>query len=96
MRSRTTANFRRCLGSLPPEIRAAARKAYKHFSENPGYPSLRFKKVHATEPIYSARVTAGYRALCVIDLDKVPGTMLAESVAIWFWIGSHADYDKQI
>ena len=96
MKSRTTATFRACLKSLPPEIRAAAKKAYKHFAENPAHPSLRFKKVHATEPIYSARITSGYRAVCVIQQEKLNGTMILQSVAVWFWIGSHADYDKMI
>jgi len=40
--------------------------------------------VHATRAIYSARVGLGYRALGVSE----GGTI------IWFWIGSHADYDK--
>jgi hypothetical protein len=40
--------------------------------------------VHPTRPIFSARVGLGYRALAVKE----------ESAVIWFWIGSHADYDK--
>jgi len=35
-------------------------------------------------PIFSARVGLGYRALAVRNGDAL----------IWFWIGSHADYDK--
>ena len=89
MKSRTTASFRKCLQTLPPEIRESARKAYKLFSQNPGHPSLRFKKVHATDPIYSARITGGYRAVCVLDKDTD-----GDQVAIWFFIGSHADFDK--
>ncbi len=54
------------------------------FLEDPNHPSLRFKQVHATRPIYSARVGLGYRALAVRDVD----------VVIWFWIGTHADYDQ--
>jgi hypothetical protein len=42
--------------------------------------------VHPTRPIYSARVTLGYRALGVRDGDTM----------IWFWIGSHSDYDGMI
>jgi hypothetical protein len=45
---------------------------------------LRFKKVHDDPPIYSARVGIAYRAAGVLDGDTV----------VWFWIGSHADYDK--
>jgi hypothetical protein len=65
-------------------VREAARKAYRLFRENPNHPSLQFKKIHAREPIYSVRVTLGYRALALVGNDDVT----------WFWIGSHADYDR--
>ncbi len=58
--------------------------AYARFQENPDHTSLKFKRVHETRPIFSARVGLGYRALCVRDGDDL----------IWFWIGSHADYDR--
>ena len=37
-----------------------------------------------TEPIYSVRVTLGYRALGLLQKDEI----------VWFWIGSHAEYDR--
>lgn len=52
--------------------------------ENPDHPGLQFKKVHATRPIYSARVGLGYRALAVRTGD----------VLVWFWIGTHGEYDR--
>jgi hypothetical protein len=64
-------------------VQDQARLAYRLFRDNPEHPSLRFKPVHPTRPIYSARVGLGYRALAVRDGEAV----------IWFWIGSHADYD---
>jgi hypothetical protein len=52
---------------MPPDgastYSAQARKAYRLFHDNPAHPSLQFKKVHDREPIYSARVTLGYRAV---------------------------------
>jgi hypothetical protein len=51
-----------------------------------GSPGLRFKQVHPTEPIYSVRISRNYRALGVREDDAM----------IWFWIGSHADYDDLI
>jgi hypothetical protein len=42
--------------------------------------------VHANEPIMSVRVGLGYRALGVMHRDDI----------IWFWIGSHADYDRLV
>ncbi len=84
MNSRTTERFRTCLARLPREIQRQAREAYTRFAENPSHPSLRFKRVHPTEPVYSVRISSDYRALGVRDGDTM----------IWFWIGSHTDYDR--
>jgi len=84
--SRTTQRFRKALAALPPEIRGRARIAYLLFAHDPWHPALQFKQVHPAEPIFSARVGLGYRALCIREGDTV----------IWFWIGSHADYDHLI
>jgi hypothetical protein len=65
-------------------VREQARKAYRRFRENPQHKSLRFKQVHPTLPIYSARVGRKHRAVGVVEGDTI----------VWFWIGSHADYDK--
>ena len=66
---------------LPPDVRALADKNFKLLKSDPKHPSLRLKKI---ERLWSVRVGAHYRAL---GLDKPEGI-------IWFWIGSHADYDK--
>ena len=84
MTSRTTRRFREAYAQLPDHVKRRAREAYRRFRENPNHPSLRFKQIHATEPVYAARVGLGYRALAVMDRDAV----------IWFWIGSHAEYDQ--
>lgn len=84
MRSRATPRFWATYGALPQEIRARAREAYSLFRENPGHPSLQFKKVHAVEPVYSVRVTLSHRAVGLLEGDEVT----------WFWIGSHDDYDR--
>ena len=86
MISHTTERFRRALGALPEHVQRQAREAYRRFLSDPYQPSLRFKQVHPTRPIYSARVTRGYRALGVREGGEIT----------WFWIGSHADYDKLI
>ena len=82
MKSRTTSRFRDAYADLPERIKRRARKAYELFEQNPRHPSLRFKKVHGSRPIYSVRITKDYRAV---------GIQKDESV-IWFWIGSHEDY----
>jgi len=82
--SRTTGRFRAAFERLPASVRRRARASYDLFRRDPQHPSLRFKQVHATRPIYSVRIGLGYRALGVRDRDEV----------IWFWIGSHADYER--
>ena len=86
MTSKTTNRFRKAYAQLPEHVQRRAREAYRLFRDNPSHPSLRFKQVHATLPIYSARVGLGYRARAVRDDDTV----------VWFWIGTHADYDRLI
>lgn len=84
MTSRTTARFRRAYAALPERVRQQAREAYRTFARDPQHPSLRLKSAHATRPVYSARVGLGYRALAIRDGE----------VWVWFWIGSHAEYDR--
>jgi hypothetical protein len=84
VRSQTTSRFWEAYSELSEKIKLRARKAYELFEENPRHPSLRFKKVHAHRPIYSVRITRDYRAV---------GIRKGESI-IWFWIGSHEDYDR--
>lgn len=69
--------------NLPESVQEQTRKAYRQFKQDPSYPSLRFKKVHPKLPIYSARINRNYRAICQLE----------EDTAIWFWVGSHAEYD---
>ena len=83
MRSRATPRFWAAYRELSPEIKELARKAYGLFRDNPRHPSLQFKKVHE-DSIYSVRVTLGYRALGLLEDEEVT----------WFWIGTHAEYDR--
>ena len=75
MTSKTTNRFRKAYAQLPEHVQRRAREAYRLFRDNPSHPSLRFKQVHATLPIYSARVGLGYRALAVRDDDTVVRTL---------------------
>jgi hypothetical protein len=52
-------------------VQRSARRAYRLFLRNPGHPSLRFKQVHPTRLVFSARVALGYRALAVRDGDDL-------------------------
>jgi hypothetical protein len=84
MNSHTTERFRALYQALPEAIRRQAREAYRLFRQNPAHPSLRFRQVHPTRPIYSARITIHYRALGMREADTI----------IWFWIGSHDEYER--
>ncbi|TLY17017.1 MAG: hypothetical protein E6K69_02850 [Nitrospirae bacterium] len=83
MISHTTAQFRRLFAELPTEVQRQARRAYRIFRQNPNHPSLRFKPVHPTRTIYSVRINPGYRAVGILESDEI----------VWYWIGSHGDYD---
>ena len=86
MISHTTQRFRKEFKDLPKSVQRQAKDAYKLFKQNPSHPSLRFKQVHPAKPIYSVRISLDYRALATRDGEEI----------IWFWIGSHADYDRLI
>ncbi len=84
MKSRTTTQFRKAFARLPKQVQDQIREAYRQFRQDPGHPSLRFKRVHPELPIYSARISKNYRAVGQLDQDTI----------IWFWVGSHTEYDR--
>ena len=86
MRSHRNERLDKAFERLPDQIKRRAREAYVLFKQDPHHPSLHFKQVHPTEPIYSARITNDYRAL---------GRREGEDI-IWFWIGPHAEYDHLV
>lgn len=69
--------------TLPSTVKRLADKNFELLKANPRHPSLRFKKIGT---LWSARVGDHYRALGV-DV---------EGGIVWFWIGTHAEYDKII
>jgi mRNA-degrading endonuclease RelE of RelBE toxin-antitoxin system len=84
VRSHTTQRFRQLLADLPKEIQKQAREAYNQFEHNPCHPGLNFKRIHSRRPIYAVRISRDYRALGIQENVEI----------VWFWIGSHSDYDK--
>src|SRR5262249_39755636 len=87
LKSRTNQSFRRCFDARPSHVKALARAAYRRFSTDPMHPGLNFKRVPPHPDIYSIRIGIGYRAL---------GVMPNSAEIVWYWIGSHADYDRMI
>ena len=71
---------------LPNEIQELADKNFEILKTNPYHPSLHFKKVDSARKLWSVRIGTKYRAL---GLEKPDGI-------VWFWIGSHADYDRRL
>jgi hypothetical protein len=65
---------------LPGEVRKIADKQYRLWLENLSHASIKFKKVGR---FWSARITDAYRSVGVKDEDAI----------VWFWIGTHAEYD---
>ncbi len=72
-----------CYERLPQSIQKLANKNFELLKQDPAHPALHFKRIGAYR---SARVGLRYRALAV---EQGPDLL-------WFWIGSHADYDKML
>jgi len=83
LRHFTSSKFWEYFDALPANIQQQARESYELLKQNPRHPSLQFKPIK-NGAFRSVRVSLGYRAL------GVP----VDQCVQWFWIGSHADYDK--
>ncbi len=57
---------------------------YRLWKTDPHHPGLQFRRVGRRYPAFSVRVGIGWRALGVRQADTM----------VWFWIGSHAEYDR--
>ena len=83
MKHRASSRFWQLYGKLPTDIQQLADKNYDLWLQDPGHPSLHFKKVGQ---FWSARVGIHYRTLGV----------QVEDTLVWFWIGTHATYDQLV
>jgi len=75
--------FWACYRSLPVTVQKAADKSFVLLKTDSRHASLHFKKLGN---YWSVRASLQYRALGV----DVPGGVL------WFWIGTHAEYERLI
>ncbi|MCL4501838.1 MAG: hypothetical protein M1438_08270 [Deltaproteobacteria bacterium] len=75
--------FWACYRALPKQVQELADKCFALLKRDSHHPSLHFKKVGR---FWSVRLGLYYRAL---------GINLSEGV-LWFWVGSHSDYDNLI
>ena len=81
MNHHASPDFWACYQALPGPVQELADRAFVLVKENPRHPSLHFKKVGR---FWSVRVGLHHFAIGVEATDGV----------VWFWIGTHAGYDK--
>ncbi|MCL4502661.1 MAG: hypothetical protein M1438_12555 [Deltaproteobacteria bacterium] len=83
MKHLASPQFWACFKTLSKPVQQLARKSFTLLKHDPRHPSLHFKQIGR---FWSVRIGLFYRALGV----GIPNGVL------WFWIGSHADYDNLI
>ena len=86
MQSRTTRRFWRLFSDLPVGAQRDAKRAYRLFQSKPAHAGLQFKKLEGEDNIYSVRIGLEYRALAVMKKGRI----------VWYWIGSHSEYDRLV
>jgi hypothetical protein len=79
----TSPKFWAAYNALPEQVRHQADDAYALLKQNPSHPSLHFKKTGA---YWSVRVSIRHRALALAEGDDF----------VWFWIGTHKEYERLI
>jgi len=84
--SHANEKFWKAFENLPAQIQRKTRETYRLWQQNHYHQSLQFKQIHPRKPIYSVRIGIGWRAVGVRE----------DNTMIWFWIGSHEEYNKLI
>jgi hypothetical protein len=86
MKSRRTKRFRELYDALPARIQRDADAAYARLAADPNHPGLNLERIQGAQSLlFSARVSEQYRVL---------GRGEGEDTVVWFWIGTHQEYDK--
>jgi len=80
--SRANADFWTDFRALPKDIQKLARRKFGIWRKDAFHPSLHFKPL--MNHVWSVRVNQDYRALA-----RRRGNLV-----VWFWIGTHAEYDE--
>ena len=86
MNSTTTEEFWVRDSTLPADAKKQAKETYSLFASDPYHPSLHFKRIHSNRPVFSVRIGLHYRTVGILDEQEIT----------WFWIGSHAEYDRLV
>jgi len=86
IQSRTTRQFGVCFQIYPsapngtPSAPIVSSRAIRRT------PVLQFKKLEGEDNIYLVRIGLEYRALAVMKKDRI----------VWYWIGTHSEYDRLV
>ena len=83
MKHHAGALFWQAYAKLPKAFQNAANKNFALLKTDPRHPSLHLKRIGR---YWSVRAGLSCRALAVEVEDGL----------LWFWIGSHADYDARL
>jgi hypothetical protein len=86
MKSQKNKRFRKLYDKLPKEVQDQAKAAFALFKDDPFHNSLHFKEVDNEESIWAVRIGLHYRALGIRE----------DNTIYWYWIGTHAEYDKLV
>ena len=81
MKHVATLAFWKCYDKLPRDVQRLADEKFELLKKNPRHPSLHLKR---TGKLWSVRVSIKHRVLATE----------AEGKFIWFWIGTHAEYEE--
>jgi hypothetical protein len=82
--SRTHRRFWNEFNRLPAHIQCLARDKFRLWRRDPFHPSTQFKPLLGN--VWSVRIGDHYRALARRDGE----------LAVWFWIGTHEEYNRFI
>jgi hypothetical protein len=74
--------FKPLYDALPASVQDLADKNFELLKRDPKHPSLHFKRLKGN--LWSVRIGRTHRALAVEKRDGF----------VWYWIGSHAEYDR--
>ena len=89
-----TWHFKQLLDLLPDDIQNLAQTTFELFREDATHPSLRLHQLGDTKRgrhqagSISVSISRRYRAIYVVRKDG------DDTVNLWYWIGSHSDYNS--
>lgn len=92
VKSKRTKTFKALFALLPKQMQQSATNRYReYFSRDPFHPLLRRHDLHdvrdAQKQSFAVEMHYGYRAVAFQDPT--------DSCYVWYWCGSHADYDER-